>query len=126
MALSVLIVDDSATIRQVVRSCLEQNSECFLCSEADDGETAIEFVRKHKPHAVVLDFSMPKMHGLDVAQNIANVSPTTRVVLFTAHDSKMLRIHAAAAGVKAVIAKDGKASLDALQQALRGGEPRAA
>jgi len=122
MPLSVLIADDSATIRQVVRSYLRQNSEWYICGEADDGETAVEFVRKLKPDAVVLDFSMPTMNGLDAAQQIANISPNTRIVLFTAHDSGTLRLHAAGVGIKAVVAKDGKASLDSLQHALRGDE----
>ena len=122
--LNILIVDDSAAIRQRVRSHFEQNSDWCVCGEAEDGYTAVELVRQLKPDGVVLDFFMPKMNGLDAAQQIAKISPSTRVVLFTAHDSRMLDIHAAEAGIKAVIAKDGKASLDALQQALRGGEPR--
>ena len=124
--MDILIADDNATIRQVVRSYFEQNSDWHISGEADDGETAVELVRKLKPDGVILDFSMPKMNGLDVAQQIAKISPNTKVVLFTAHDSGILRMHAAAAGIKAVVAKDGKASLDALQHALRGDEPHAA
>lgn len=122
----VLIADDSATIRRVVRSHLQQNSDWQVCGEAEDGAIAVDLVRKLKPDAVVLDFSMPTLNGLDAAQRIAVMSPNTRVVLFTAHDSGILRVQAAAAGIKAVVPKDGKASLDSLQNALRGDEPLAA
>jgi DNA-binding NarL/FixJ family response regulator len=47
------------------------------------------------------------MNSLDAAQQIANISPKTRVVLFTAHDSGVLRVHASRAGINAVVAKDG-------------------
>src|SRR5215469_10716480 len=126
MPLSVLIADDSATIRHVVRSYLQRSPDWHICGEADDGETAVELVRSLKPDAVVLDLSMPVMNGLDAAQQMANMSPKTRIVLFTSHDSGILRVHAAEAGIKAVVAKDGMASLDALQRALRRDEPRAA
>jgi len=126
MPSSILIADDSATIRQLIRRYLELHSDWYVCGEAADVETAVESVRRLKPDAVVLDFSMPRMNGLDAAQEIANISPNTRVVLFTAHDSRILRVRATAVGIKAVIAKDEKASLDALQRALQGDEPRAA
>jgi DNA-binding NarL/FixJ family response regulator len=126
MPLSILIADDSAAIRQLIRRYLELHSDWYVCGEAADGVTAIESVRQLKPDAVVLDFSMPRMNGLDAAQEIASIAPNTRVVLFTSHDSRILRICAAAVGIKAVIAKDGRASLDALQHALQGDDPLAA
>lgn len=95
-----MIADDSPSIRQVVRSHFEQNSDWYVCGEADDGDTAVELVRQLKPNGVVLDFSMPRMNGLDAAQQIAKISPNTRVVLFTAHDSRILRVHAAEQALK--------------------------
>lgn len=122
MPFNILIADDSPSIRRVVRSYLEQNSDWNVCGEAENGYTAVELVRQLKPEGVVLDFSMPGMNGLDAAQQIAEISPNTRVVLFTAHDGGILRVHAAKAGIKAVVGKDGKASLGAVQRALRGGD----
>ena len=125
-AFNVLIADDSPSIRQVVRSHLEQNPDWYVCGEAENGYTVVELVRQLKPDGVVLDFSMPGMNGLEAAQQIAAISPNTRVVLFTAHDGGILRAHAATAGIKAVVGKDGKASLDAVQRALRGDDSRPA
>lgn len=125
MPVRVLIVDDSAPIRRLVRSYL-QNPELEICGEADDGTTAVEQVRKLKPDAVVLDLSMPTMNGLDAAERIRAISPRTKIVLYTAHDSSMLRSYANTVGINAVVAKDGKTSLEDLQHALRGDGPLAA
>jgi DNA-binding NarL/FixJ family response regulator len=122
----ILIADDSALIRRIVRSYLEKSRDVEICGEASDGEQAVELVLKLNPEAVVLDFSMPTMNGLEAAQLMAELSPNTRVVLFTAHDTVLVRSRAVRAGVKAVVAKDGKASLEALKLALAGDEPVAA
>lgn len=58
-AFNVLIADDSPSIRQVVRSHLEQNPDWYVCGEAENGYTVVELVRQLKPDGVVLDFSMP-------------------------------------------------------------------
>jgi len=122
----ILIADDSAAIRRIVRSHLEKSPDLEICGEAADGEQAIALVHELNPDAVVLDFSMPAMNGLDAAQQIAELYPDTRVVLFTAHDTVLVRNRAVRAGVRAVVVKDGKASLEALQRALAGDEPAAA
>ena len=126
MPLRILIADDSASIRRVVRSYLENNSNWEICGEAEDGRATVERVRELMPDAVVLDFSMPIVNGLDAAQQMTAISPNIRIVMFTAHDSSMLRLWARNAGIRAVVAKDGKASLQALQRALTADEPLAA
>ena len=126
MPVRVLIVDDSAPIRRLVRSLLQNNPEWEICGEAEDGARAVELVRELKPDAVVLDFSMPKMNGLDAAQHITVISPKTRMVLFTVHDSSILRSHARTVGINAVVAKGAKTSLEDLQHALREDGPPAA
>ena len=126
MPRTILIADDSAAIRRIVRSHLEKSPDFEICGEAADGEKAVELVQKLNPDAVVLDFSMPTMNGLDAAQQMAELSPNTRVVLFTALATVLVRSRALRAGVKSVVAKDGKASLEALQRALAGDEPVAA
>ncbi len=80
MPFNVLVADDSPSMRRVVRSHLEQNSDWYVCGEAENGYTAVELVRQLKPDGVVLDFSMPGMNGLDAAQQIAEISPNTRIV----------------------------------------------
>lgn len=126
MALRVLITDDHASVRKALRSFIEEHRDYQVCGEAEDGSSAVELARKLQPDAIVLDFAIPKLNGLDVAKRLAVVSPNTRIVLFTAHDSTLVRCHATCVGIQAVVAKDGKAGLQRLLQALRGDQPLAA
>ena len=60
---SCLIVDDSRVVRMVARKILQDLS--FECSEAEDGQKAREVCEKHMPDAVLLDWNMPTMSGVD-------------------------------------------------------------
>ena len=119
MPTTVAIVDDSATIRKITRSFIEAHTDWEVCGEAEDGEKAIDLAERINPDLIVLDLSMPVKNGLDAARTIAKVSPTSAVVLFTAHASNELKMEAARVGIRAVIPKDGNASLEQLVSALR-------
>ena len=58
-----LVVDDSRVIRKVARKIVEDMG--FACEEAADGQQALDACRKHMPDAVLLDWNMPVMNGLD-------------------------------------------------------------
>jgi two-component system chemotaxis response regulator CheY len=62
---TILLVDDSATIRRMVRAALGSLTELAF-AEAGSGLQAIETLAVQPVHAVVLDLNMPDMHGLDV------------------------------------------------------------
>jgi DNA-binding NarL/FixJ family response regulator len=105
MCLRILIADDSASIRQVLRFFIEHNTDWQVCGEAENGQIAVEKVTELKPHAVILDLSMPVMNGLEAAREIARIAPNVQMVLFTMHSSDQLRKEAQAAGIKDVISK---------------------
>ena len=58
-----LVVDDSRVIRKVARKIVEDLG--FACEEAADGQQALDFCQKTMPDAVLLDWNMPVMNGLD-------------------------------------------------------------
>jgi two-component system chemotaxis response regulator CheY len=58
-----LVVDDSKVVRKVARRILEANG--FQVEEAEDGQKALEAVRRAMPSAVLLDWNMPVMNGID-------------------------------------------------------------
>jgi chemotaxis response regulator CheB len=61
MPFKILVVDDSSSIRNLLRFFIEHNTDWQVCGEADNGQVAVEKVRELKPHAVTLDLSMPVM-----------------------------------------------------------------
>jgi len=105
MQFKLLIVDDSPTIRHLLRFFIEHNTDWQVCGEAENGLIAVEKVAALKPHAVILDLSMPLMNGLDAAREITRIAPDVQIVMFTMHVSEQLRRDAQAAGIKDVISK---------------------
>jgi DNA-binding response OmpR family regulator len=66
-----LIVDDEAHIRMLIEQTLEDlEDEGVELLFADNGEKALEIIRKEKPHLVFLDVMMPKMNGMEVCQKV--------------------------------------------------------
>jgi two-component system alkaline phosphatase synthesis response regulator PhoP len=83
----VLIVDDEPHIRILLESILEElEDEGVEILIADNGESALEMIRREKPGLVFLDVMMPKMNGFDVCNMVKKVEPMEGVyiVLLTA------------------------------------------
>jgi DNA-binding NarL/FixJ family response regulator len=118
MPLRILIVDDSESIRNLVRAFIESNTDWQVCGEAENGRVAVEKVSELKPQAVIMDLSMPVMNGLDAAREITRIDSKVQMVMFTMHVSDELRRYAEAVGIKVVISKSEKIG-DHLIGALR-------
>jgi DNA-binding NarL/FixJ family response regulator len=84
--ISVVIVDDHAVLREGTRQILERAGGFTLVGEAAEGETAVGLVAEHHPDVVLLDLRLPGINGVEVARRMAEVSPSTRVVVLSAFD----------------------------------------
>ena len=105
MPFSVLLVDDSPSIRRALRIVFEQNPDCVVCGEACDGHEAIDKAHRLQPDLVILDLSMPRMNGLDAARALKRVRPAIRLLMFTSFKTAQLEDAALAAGCVAVFDK---------------------
>lgn len=65
---SCLVVDDSKVVRKVARKILEELS--FECTEAEDGEEALTQCKQKMPDAILLDWNMPKMSGIEFLETL--------------------------------------------------------
>ena len=81
----ILIVDDSAVIRRAIRSFLQSRPGFEVCGEAADGIEALAKAEELKPDLIVLDFSMPKMNGLEAAAALQKIMPKVPIILYTFH-----------------------------------------
>ncbi len=100
----ILVVDDNQVIRLIVRSALEMHTP-FIVHEACDGLDAVEKAESLNPDLVVMDLSMPRMHGLDASRKLKSACPPVQVVLFTIHKSMGTDSEADQAGLDAIVSK---------------------
>jgi DNA-binding NarL/FixJ family response regulator len=82
----ILIVDDNARFRLRARQQLEADGYAVV-AEAEDGASALEAARRHRPDVVLLDIGLPDMSGLDVAERLARTPDPPAVVLTSTHDA---------------------------------------
>jgi DNA-binding NarL/FixJ family response regulator len=81
-----------------------------VCGEAVDGLEAIEKTAQLKPDLVILDVSMPRLGGLDAAREILRSSTSTKILVFTMHESRQIRDETAAIGIHALAVKSAPLS----------------
>lgn len=105
MSKKILIADDNALVRKLLRIMLEGQKGWQICAEATNGSEAIVKAQESKPDAVILDFAMPLLDGLDAAREITRTLPSVPILLFTLYDSPEMTLAAKEAGVSRVLPK---------------------
>ncbi|MDS1029504.1 chemotaxis response regulator protein-glutamate methylesterase [Bacillota bacterium LX-D] len=78
---NVLVVDDSAFMRQVIIKMLESDSEIKVVGYARDGQEALDKIQRFKPNVVTMDVEMPGMNGYETLEKIMCQSPTPVLML---------------------------------------------
>jgi len=84
--INVVIADDDPTVLALVRTALENFG--MVCRPTSDGASALEIIRKMRPHAAVLDVNMPGMDGYEVLAAIRREDLPVRVLLLTARQQE--------------------------------------
>ncbi|MCD6291108.1 MAG: response regulator [Anaerolineae bacterium] len=107
----ILLVDDSRLARNTLKRILQEG---HTLSEASDGVQAIEQYYVEKPDLVILDLTMPRMHGLEVLKQIRRIDPDALVIIGTADIQDRTQQRARELGAAAVIHKPFQA--DAVKQ----------
>jgi CheY-like chemotaxis protein len=101
----VLIVDDSSTMRAIVRKILSGCRYKIEISEAGEGITALQRIRDGNFDLVFLDYNMPGLNGLETHKEIKRENPRLAVVMMTSAVDEALAGRAHAAGVLAFLKK---------------------
>lgn len=77
----VMVVDDSAVIRGLVKRWIQETDGLEVAGSCSNGKQAVDQVGKLKPHVVILDIEMPQMDGLEALPGILAGSPGTKVIM---------------------------------------------
>jgi two-component system nitrate/nitrite response regulator NarL len=101
----ILLVDDNALTRGLIRLFIESRPGFEVCGEAVDGVEGIEKGGALKPDLVIVDFSMPRANGLETAVGLNEIVPNTPIILLTIYKDAIPVKVARAAGVASILSK---------------------
>jgi two-component system nitrate/nitrite response regulator NarL len=107
----ILIADDHPVFRLGLRKLLEAESGICVIGEAADGEEALRLVRQLKPALLLLDISMPNVHGLDTLRDMNKSEFQTRTIVLTASIAREQVIEALQLGANGIVMKHSATEL---------------
>ena len=116
MAKRVLIVDDAAFMRMMIKDILSKNGY-EVAGEADNGVKAVEKYKELTPDLVLMDITMPEMNGIDAVKNIKAIDPGAKIVMCSAMGQQAMVIESIQAGARDFIVKPFQA--DRVIEAVR-------
>jgi two-component system, NarL family, response regulator len=88
--LKILLVEDDELFRLGLRVRLEQEPGLEIVAEAEDGESAIEEVKRHSLNLVILDIGLPGLGGVEACRQIRQLAPNLPILVLTSHTQKGL------------------------------------
>ena len=104
MAKNILICDDAAFMRMMIKDILTKNGY-NVAGEAENGLKAIEKYNELKPDLVVMDITMPEMNGIDALKKIKSTDSSANVIMCSAMGQQAMVIEAIQSGAKDFIVK---------------------
>ena len=119
MGKRVLIVDDAAFMRMMIKDILTKNGYDVV-GEAENGQVAVEKYRDLNPDRVTMEITMPEMDGIAAVKEIKSQDPAARVIMCSAMGQQAMVIDAIQAGAKDFIVKPFQPErvLEAVSKAL--------
>ncbi|MBO6133960.1 MAG: response regulator [Lachnospiraceae bacterium] len=104
MAKNILICDDAAFMRMMIKDILTKNGY-NVAGEAENGAKAVEKYAEVKPDLVLMDITMPEMDGIQALKKIKAADPSAMVIMCSAMGQQAMVIEAIQAGAKDFIVK---------------------
>lgn len=129
----ILLADDHALVRRGLRLILDGEPDLQVVAEAGDGAAALEQLRTTPVDLAILDIAMPRMTGLQAAQELRRRDSTVIVLMLSMYDNEQYFLEAIKAGASGYVLKSvaDRDLVDACRRARRGegfvygGEPGA-
>jgi DNA-binding NarL/FixJ family response regulator len=120
--IGLLIVDDHPIVREGLKSLCEAASDIEVAGIAQSGEEALRKAKRLRPDVVLLDIAMPAMHGIETARRLAEVVPTSKVLMLSSYSETEEIVRAVEAGAAGYLMKETAANevLQAVREVHRG------
>ncbi len=119
MATKVLIVDDAAFMRMMIKDILTKNG-FEVVGEAENGTRAVEKFQELHPDLTTMDITMPEMDGITAVKHIKKIDPAARVIMCSAMGQQSMVIEAIQSGARDFIVKPFQPDrvLEAIRKAI--------
>ncbi len=104
-AVTVLLVDDHAVVREGYRRLLERGGNIDVIGEADTADAALERFRELAPQVVVMDIALPGVSGVEAMRRMLAEKPATRVLMFSMYEDAIFANRALQAGACGYVTK---------------------
>ena len=104
--INIMVVDDHRLFRKAIIRLIKTFDGIGEVWEAENGKECIEKIEKHPIHVLLLDLEMPRMNGVEVAENLLPRFPELKIIVLTMHDSEKYIIHLLEMGVHSFLLKN--------------------
>ena len=121
-AFRTLIVEDHEGLRALLRSLLENETQCVVVGEASDGLRAVQRAQELQPDLILLDLSLPKLNGMEAGRRIRKISPQSRIVFLSQDSTPEIVESALRIGAGYLLKSDAKELPPAVRAVLEGGK----
>jgi two-component system chemotaxis response regulator CheY len=101
---SILIVDDAAFMRMMIKDILSKNGYSVI-AEAENGIKAIEKYKEVNPDLVIMDITMPEMDGIQAVKQIKAINDSAKIIMCSAMGQQAMVIESIQAGARDFIVK---------------------
>ena len=119
MSKNILVVDDAAFMRMMLKDMLSKN-DFNVVGEAENGKQAVEKYKELSPDLVTLDITMPELDGIGALKAIKQVNPDAKVIMCSAMGQQAMVLESIQAGARDFIVKPFQADrvVEAVNKAL--------
>jgi len=88
MGIRIILADDHAIVRHGLNRSFQQEEDCEIIAQAEDGRTSVELARELSPDVVVMDIGMPDLNGIEATRQITRESTQVKVIALSMHSGR--------------------------------------
>ena len=120
--ITVLLAEDHANFRKSLKLLVESDGDIKIVGEAKNGREAVRLTLSLHPEVVVMDIAMPLLNGLEATRQIIKISPSTRVLILSAHPDPEYIRQAVIFGASGYLIKQSSTQViaEAVRKVLKG------
>ena len=118
----ILVADDHPIVRSGLRRVLDAKPDMQVVAEAEDGAEAVRLALAEDVHVAILDVSMPKMTGIQAADELHKRKPDLKLLMLSMYDSEQFLFESLRAGASGYALKSGADQdiVEAIRRTMRG------